>query len=357
MAPPNPSQLEGPKIRYPPIVWTADNRRLTYQLFTILEENNSIQKGIWPRKGEHGNKSKTVNYRNLARKLFAQEMDIGNRLEDPKVLAHYGMTVKNQISKLEKGFKTAKEMLRVTGSGLLHEGEIREDTELMSIWKEVKLFCPWFYRMKNMVEDRFDDIGAAITNSGGEIELDLMGKRKSATPNEAGSSQAPLLPPDTSLDGNLDGNSPHWPTDNEEEEISDVEDLGSQQPSQFPAPGPTPSSSKKSAHRSSVSTFSSHPNGGLRKKPAVLDQLTDGLEKVGVAKYERKRAFDAGVQETERIKVLEETKRIVIREKSDIKKRRIETEKELENRRLALQEREMALREKEYAAKLQGVIL
>ena len=352
MAPPKSSQVE--KIRNPPIVWTADNRRLIYQLFTILEENSSIRKGIWPRKGEHGNKSKTVNYRNLARKLFAQETDIGNRLDDPKVLAHYGMTIKNQLSKLEKGFKTAKDMLRVTGSGLLHEGEIREDTELMSIWKEVELCCPWFYRMKNMVEDRFDDIGAAITNSGGEIEVDLMGKRKSATPNEAGNPQAPL-PPDTGLDGNLDGNSPPWPSNNEEDDISDVEDLGSQQPSQFPDPSPTPSSSKKPAHRPSVFAFSSHQNGGLRKKPALLDQLTDGLEKVRVAKYERKRAFDAGVQETERIKILEETKRIAIREESEVQKRRIETEKELENRRLALQEREMALCEKEYAAKLQGV--
>lgn len=265
MAPPKSSQLEGPKTRNPPIVWTADNPRLVYQLLTILEENSSIRKGIWPRKGEHGNKSKTVNYRNLARKLFAQETDIGNRLEDPKVLAHYGMTVKNQISKLEKGFKTTKEMLRVTSSGLLHEGEIHEDTELMSIWKEVEQFCPWFYRMKSMVEDRFDDIGAAITNSGGEIELDLMGKRKSATFNEAESSQAPLLPSDTGPDGNL-GNSPPWPTDDEEDEISDVEDLGSQQPSHFPVSAFAPSSSKKSAPRPSVSTFSSHQNGGLRKK-------------------------------------------------------------------------------------------
>lgn len=102
-------------------------------------------------------------------------------------------------------------MLRVTGSVLLYKGEIREDTELMSILEEVKLFCLWFYLMKNMVEDRFDDISAAITNSGGEIELDLMGKRKLATPNEAGSAQAPLLLSDTSLGGNLDGNSPPWP--------------------------------------------------------------------------------------------------------------------------------------------------
>ena len=90
MAPPKSSQLEGLKIRNPPIVWTADNRQLISQLFTILEENDLIQKGIWPRKREHGNKSKTVNYRNLARKLFVQETDIGNCLEGPKVLAITG---------------------------------------------------------------------------------------------------------------------------------------------------------------------------------------------------------------------------------------------------------------------------
>ncbi len=122
-----------------------------------------------------------------------------------------------------------------------------------------------------------------------------MGKQKLAIPNEAGSSQALLLPPDTSFNDNLDGNSPPWPTDDEEEEISDVEDLESQQPSQFPTPGSTPSFNKKSAYRPNMSTFFSHPNGGLRKKPVVLNQLTDGLEKVGVAKYERKRVFDVGI--------------------------------------------------------------
>lgn len=80
--------------------------------------------------------------------------------------------------------------------------------------------------MKNMVKVRFDNIGETITNSGGEIELNFMGKQKSAIPNEVGSSQAPLLPPETSFDDNLDANSPPWPTD-DEEKISDVKDLGS----------------------------------------------------------------------------------------------------------------------------------
>lgn len=94
MAPPKFSQLESSKIRNPPIVLVADNRRLIYQLFTILEENNLIQKGIFVQKREYSNKSKIVNYKNLARKLFAQETDIDNFLDNLKVLAHYKIIVK-----------------------------------------------------------------------------------------------------------------------------------------------------------------------------------------------------------------------------------------------------------------------
>lgn len=80
-----------------------------------------IKKNIWPQKGKHGNKSKEVNYRNLARKLFAQEADISDCLKDPIVFAHYRMTVKNQISKLKKRFKIDKKMLCIIGLRLLHK--------------------------------------------------------------------------------------------------------------------------------------------------------------------------------------------------------------------------------------------
>lgn len=55
-----------------------------------------------------------------------------------------------------------------------------------------------------MVEHKFDDISAAINNSGREIELDLMEKQKLVISNKTKSSQALLLPPNTSLNDNLD---------------------------------------------------------------------------------------------------------------------------------------------------------
>ena len=41
-------------------------------------------------------------------------------------------------------------------------------------WEEVKEMCPWFYRMRDMVGDRFDDIGAAITNSDADVTLEAI---------------------------------------------------------------------------------------------------------------------------------------------------------------------------------------
>lgn len=79
-------------------------------------------------------------------------------------------------------------------------------------------------------------------------------------------------------------------------------------------------SSKKWAYHSSVSAFSSYQNRSLRKKPIVLDQLIDRLEKMGIAKYERKKTFDMGVQEIKLIKILKKIKRIVIQEESKVKK-------------------------------------
>lgn len=79
---------------------------MIYQLFRILEENNLIKKGIWPQKREYGNKSKIVNYKNLAKKLFTQKTNIGNCLDNLKVLAYYRIVVKNRLFKLKKRFKT-----------------------------------------------------------------------------------------------------------------------------------------------------------------------------------------------------------------------------------------------------------
>lgn len=64
----------------------------------------------------------------------------------------------------------AKETLRITGAGLPNEDAIWDEPDtIQNKWEEVKKVCPWFYRMRDMVEDRFDDIGAAIANSESDV--------------------------------------------------------------------------------------------------------------------------------------------------------------------------------------------
>ena len=59
----------------------------------------------------------------------------------------------------------------------------------MDKWHKVWILCPWFYQMKHLVDDRFDNIGAGITNSGQDIDLDVMNtNRKTPKP-------AILIPP------------------------------------------------------------------------------------------------------------------------------------------------------------------
>lgn len=121
-----------PNSSYPPVAWNADDKRLVKEIFTILEENSTIRKGIWPRKGGNsGGKSKISHFKALARKLFQGEPQIKNLLKEDKAVTHYGTTVKNQVARLEKGWKKTKETLVVTGAGLPHEDDIHEGSYIM----------------------------------------------------------------------------------------------------------------------------------------------------------------------------------------------------------------------------------
>ena len=192
-----------PSSLYPPFPWNADDKRLVKEIFTILEENSTIRKGIWPRKGENsGGKSKISHFKALARKLFQSDQQIKDLLKEDKAVTHYGTTVKNRVAQLEKGWKKAKETLGVTGAGLTHKDDIYEGSYIMDKWHEVRILCPWFYQMKHLVDNRFDNIGAAITNSSQDINLDIINTNRK-TPKPATSiplSTQPVSDPSQTLD-------------------------------------------------------------------------------------------------------------------------------------------------------------
>lgn len=86
----------------------------------------------------------------------------------------YGRIVKNRVAQLEKSEKKAKETLDVTGAKLPHENNIHKNSYIMDNWHEARIFYSWFYQIKYLVADQFDDISAAIINSDQDIDLNII---------------------------------------------------------------------------------------------------------------------------------------------------------------------------------------
>ena len=221
----------------------------------------------------------------------------------------------------------------------------------MGKWHEVRIVCPWFYRMKNIMDDRFDDIGAAITNSGEDIDIDVMNTNRKTSKSIP---STPSCPPPVSQEVE----NYNVPDDENEEDVewgkTDNEDDHEERAN--PTEPPPRNTSRPTARSiTPSSTGQITPNVGSiisRRKPGDLGDLTDGLKDIGMAKSKRKEYHDAA---------MEETCRMEIRVKAEVEKKRLDTERELGARRLALEERqqafrgEMALEGRQWGAALEGL--
>ena len=161
------------KPAYPTVLWSANNKHLVFKLFDMLETNDNLQRGIWPQKGDNvSGLNKVVVCKNITKKLLETKTKYKHLMTNLQALTHYENSVKNQLHKLKKNWKNAKETLRVTDAGLVYENKIwPRENEICSKWKEVKEVFLWYYRIKKLVEDRFDDVGAAITNRKTDVLL------------------------------------------------------------------------------------------------------------------------------------------------------------------------------------------
>lgn len=65
-------------------------------------------------------------------------------------------------------------MLGITSVGLSHENNIYKNNYIIDKWYKIRVLCLWFYRIKLLVDNQFDDIGAIIINSEEDIDLDVM---------------------------------------------------------------------------------------------------------------------------------------------------------------------------------------
>ena len=298
---------------FPSIPWGANDKKLVHELLDKLKENDAIRRGIWPKKGEKiSSHKKAFHHRNLAQKLLKDVDTIKDVIDENNARTHYGTAVKNQLGRMEKTWKNAKITLGITGAGLPNEDSIWDGpNEIRTKWEEVQEICPWFFRMKELVGDRFDDIGAAISNSEMDVTLNTAqsGDRRHKDKDE-GSGLEEIL-------------------DNGDEEDDDLEEGEISQ-----------SNNALTTHRSSgtynipIRPASSPPPiqtpGLVRRKSGVMSDLTEGLRQVATLKNERKRLHDMGV---------EDTKRLEIKEKSKIEQRRLD----LEERRIVLEEKRLAM--------------
>ncbi len=263
-----------------------------------------IQKGIWPRKGENsGEKSKISHFKILTKKLFHNKPAIKTFLKDEKAVTHYRNAVKNQVARMEKGWKKAKITLTVTGAGLPHKDDIYEGLYIMDKWHKVRVLYPWFYRMKNLVDDQFDDIEAAITNSEKDIDIDIMNTNRK-TPK----SILPSTPPCTTS-GSYERENHNAPELENEEDIEwektdDENPLDDNITPTEPSSSSTPQPSATRSNTPSASQITSNIGSMIsRRKPKVLRDLTDRLREIGIAKSKWKEHHEAAMEETCRYEI------------------------------------------------------
>lgn len=118
---------------YPTVIQRANTKQLIWIIFIVLKEDNIICRGIWPRKGNSiSEKSKLTHYKNLAQKVlvFEPKFQLLVTKNNGKAVTHFKTFFKNQIVRLEKGFKEAQKNLGITSGGLLNEDAIWLEDEV-----------------------------------------------------------------------------------------------------------------------------------------------------------------------------------------------------------------------------------
>lgn len=149
-----PRGRRGPS--YPQVQWTANDRKLSWELITILEGNAFLNRAIWPGDTTVGT-PKVEACKELAVKLLRKESDYREHLRTKEGKKFYAKSIKGHLERLQDKCRKGKERLGVTGAGLLNENEIGPDSPLYDKWMEVKGTCPYFYQLRDLLGDCVSD--------------------------------------------------------------------------------------------------------------------------------------------------------------------------------------------------------
>lgn len=105
-------------------------------------------------------KSKLIYYKNSAPKIFVSnpKFQLFITKNDGKAATYLETSVTNQMGQLKKRFKEAWENLEITDGSLSNKNAIWPKSKVLDKWKQVKITCPWYFCIKALMKDRFDNI-------------------------------------------------------------------------------------------------------------------------------------------------------------------------------------------------------
>lgn len=149
---------------FPSVQWDTNDRALSRELITILEDNVSLKRAIWPGPGEAvAGISKETAYEVLTRRLLNKHREYSKHLHTQEGNTYYMLSVKAHLWKFQDSYKKAKERLGVTATEIMNENVIWRN------WDIVKDTCPYFFRLRGLLEERLNVSDDCITNSAQDL--------------------------------------------------------------------------------------------------------------------------------------------------------------------------------------------
>lgn len=324
------------KESFPVVPWPANNKHLIRALFTVLQENRGVRKGIWPPVGEVPSAAiRAGSCKVIATILLKDEASIKDFLKDPNASACYGTAIDNQITRLERTWGEARDILGTTRARPVNRDSLEEGTDaIRGKWDEAKKICPWFFIMRDIMEDRVQDVDIGMLEVVTNSETDVY-----------------LSPPQR-------GDRKRRRRDTETEHVQD-DDIVENAEVQAVGKSNTSLVAFNETPYTDVARYLLTP---MQEAWSSLDidsperteyyELGEALKQVGAMRHERKRLQAAAKEETERVKIRErfalEKVRLETKHGVPMRKQALDERKQaLEERKMALEERKLALQERQ----------
>ncbi|KAF7791807.1 hypothetical protein EIP86_002831 [Pleurotus ostreatoroseus] len=161
---------------------TVWNDERSFELLRTISEHPDISRVIYPPEGgnastqQGGGKSKTEFYFKLCYFMFPNDISVLDTLKTASAQKPWGMKIKNRLKSMEKTVREHVQEMGETGAGISKEDEIDMslDNELTNKWAIIKLTCPWFFEMRELMGERPNKITAGVGNSQDEIDTKVL---------------------------------------------------------------------------------------------------------------------------------------------------------------------------------------